>query len=177
MVIGDLGLLEMADPHVRLQKKLRFSEDNIDVCTPKYKPPDVCLGNRHYGEDLDMWAFGLVAAEIYSKEVLIVPEAQSPVTYFEAIAKMVPSSNNWPLHSCPASWLEGLPFFKKWYRRSGKDWLRAQARTPKPWPPLRLEGCPEGLAQLITNCLVWHPSARMTATEAKKASSCSRLVT
>ena len=36
----------------------------------------------------------------------------------------------------------------------------------KPWPPQGLEGCPEGLAQLIQECLVWHPSARMTAAEA-----------
>ena len=144
------------------------------MCTPNYKPPDVCLGNRHYRDSLDMWAFGLLAAEIHSGDVLVVPvpaataqEAQHPITYFEGIVKILPSSNKWPPHTCLASWLEGLPFFKKWYR-SSQEWLRTQARGPKPWPPLCLEGCPEGLDQLISNCLVWHPCARMTATEAKK---------
>ena len=176
MVIGDVGLLEMTEPNTRLQKRLRISEDSIDVCTPNYKPPDVCLGNQHYRDSLDMWAFGLLAAEIHSGDVLVVPvpaataqEAQHPITYFEGIVKIVPSSNKWPPHMCLASWLEGLPFFKKWYP-SSQEWLKTQARDYKPWPPLCLEGCPEGLDQLISNCLVWHPCARMTATEAKNSS-------
>ena len=175
MVIGDLGCVDIADPHVRLQKKLRFGDNDIRVCTPNYRPPDVCLGSQHYQEDLDMWSFGCVAAEIYSRQILIEPaatakQAQSPKEFFVAIAAIVPRLNNWPLRSCPASWLEGLPFFKKWYGCSGQAWLRAQAETARPWPPRCLEGCPEGLAQLIQNCLVWHPSARMTATAAKNNS-------
>ena len=88
-MIGDLGLVEIADPHVRLQKKLRLAEDNIDVCTPNYKPPDVWLGSQHYREDLDMWSFGCVAAEIYSRQILIAPaatakQAQSPISFFRS---------------------------------------------------------------------------------------------
>ena len=70
----------------------------------------------------------------------------------------------------PASWLDELPFFKKWYGQSGQAWLKARAETAQPWPPRCLEGCPEGLVQLIQKCLVWHPSARMTAADAKNNS-------
>ena len=170
MVIGDLGCVNIADPQVRLQKKLRVGDNNIHVCTANYRPPDVWLGNQHYQEDLDMWSFGCVAAEIYSRQILIIPAAtdkQSPSRFFEAIIAIVPSSKYGHERSCLASWLDGLPFFEKWYRCSGQAWLNAQAETARPWPPRCLEGCPEGLAQLIQNCLVWHPSARMTATEAK----------
>ena len=172
MVIGDLGCVEIADPHVRLQKKLRFGDNDIHVGTPNYRPPDVWLGSQQYQEDLDMWSFGCAAAEIYSRQILIAPaatakQAQSPKQFFEAIAAIVPSLKNWSRQSCPASWLEELPFFKKWYGCSGQAWLTHRAETAKPWPPQCLEGCPEGLAQLIQKCLVWHPSARMTAAEAK----------
>ena len=165
VVIGDLGGVEIADSRIRLQKKLRLGDDSIHMCTPNYRPPDVWLGSQHFQEDMDMWSFGCVAAEIYARQVFIAPaisRQESPVRYVETIAAFVP-----PLRSCPASWLEGLPFFKKWYGVSGKAWLRAYAETARPWPPRCLEGCPEGLGQLIQKCLVWHPSDRMTATEAK----------
>ena len=165
MVIGDLGGVEIADSRVRLHKKLRPGDDGPDVCTPNYRPPDVWLGNQHYQEDMDMWSFGCVAAEIYARQVFIVPalSRQGPsVGYVDAIAAFVP-----PLRSCPASWLEALPFFKKRYGGSGEAWLRAQAETARQWPPRCLEGCPEGLVQLIEKCLMWYPPDRITATQAK----------
>ena len=96
MVLGDLRCLEVADPHVRLKKKLRLGENNIHVCTPNYRPPDVWLGSQQYEADLDMWSFGCVAAEIYSRQILIAPaatakQAQSPKQFFETVAAIVPS--------------------------------------------------------------------------------------
>ena len=172
MVLGDLRCLEVADPHVRLKKKLRLGENNIHVCTPNYRPPDVWLGSQQYEADLDMWSFGCVAAEIYSRQVLINPavtakNVHGSKQFLEAVAAIVPALKNpWQLW-CPASWLEDLPFFGKWYECSGKDWLTTRAATAKPWPPRCLEGCPFGLSQLILKCLVWHPSARMTVAEAR----------
>ena len=49
-MVGDLGLVEMADPHLRLRKKLRTNDQYIQVCTPNYRPPDVTLGNQLFGE-------------------------------------------------------------------------------------------------------------------------------
>ena len=167
VVIGDLGCVLTAAPHLRLQKILRLGDDcNSHVCTAEYRPPDVWLGSRRYQEDLDMWSFGCVAAEVYSRQTLI-PSAPTTRQIFRSLALIVPSSNHWPEGSCRASWLEGLPFYRKWYICSGEEWLRAQAETASPWPPRCLQGCPEDLSRLIQNCLVWHPSARITATEAK----------
>ena len=94
MVVGDLGVMEMADPHVRLQKKLRASGDDVGVCTPNYRPPDVFLGNQRFQEDLDMWSFGCVAAELYSGQMLIAPaataeQAPSGKDFVDAIAAIV----------------------------------------------------------------------------------------
>ena len=170
VVIGDLGCVQMAGPHFRLQKKLRFGDNMVHVCTPNYKPPDIWLGSQQYQEDLDMWSFGCTAAEIFSRKILITSAATADLQkqFLEAIAATVPGSRHGlTTISCPASWLEALPLFKKWYKCSGQAWLKATsgawAATARPWPPACLEGCPAGLAQLIQDCLVWHPHARVTA--------------
>ena len=94
MVVGDLGLVEMADPHVRLQKKLRASDHDIQVCTINYRPPDAILGSQRFQEDFDMWSFGCVAAELYSHEMLFDPaatakQAPSGKDFVDAIAAIV----------------------------------------------------------------------------------------
>ena len=86
----------------------------------------------------------------------------------DAIAAIVgPPGQVVGLPAFAASWLDELPFFKKWYGQSGQAWLTASAETAKAWPPPCLEGCPEGLVQLVQKCLVWYPSARMTIAGAK----------
>ena len=72
VVIGDLGCVEVASPQVRLVKKLRSSEDDIGVCTPNYRPPDVYLGNQRFQEYLDMWSFGCTAVELWTRQPLFV---------------------------------------------------------------------------------------------------------
>ena len=176
VVLGDLGNVELADPHLRLQKKLRPSDNEIAVCTRNYRPPDVILGSQHYQDEFDMWSFGCVAAELYSHQMLIDPaataeQAPSGKDFVYAIAAIVGRPGQeadvdvMPL--CAASWLDQLPFFKKWYGQSGLAWLTSSVGTAKAWPPPCLEGCPEGLVQLVQKCLVWHPSARMTIAQAK----------
>ena len=123
MVVGDLGLVEMADPHVRLQKKLRASDHDICVCTANYRPPDVTLGNQRFQEDLDMWSFGCVAAELYLRRPLIAPaataaataaQAPSGKTFVDAIAAIVGRPGQEAvvdaMPACAASWLDELPF-------------------------------------------------------------------
>ena len=182
-------MVEMADPHVRLRKKLRARDHDIHVCTPNYRPPDVTLGSQRWGEDFDMWSFGCVAAELYLRQPIIDPPqtagataAQEPSSkpFVDAIAAIVgrpgQEADADVMPACAASWLQELPFFQKWYGQSGLAWLTASAAAAKAWPPPCLEGCPEGLVQLVQKCLVWHPSARMTIAEAKKTTvSCSRL--
>ena len=176
MVVGNLGLVEMADPHVRLGKKLRARDHDIHVCTVNYRPPDVTLGSQRFQEYFDMWSFGCVAAELYSHQMPIAPAATAEQTpsgkdFVDAIAAIVGRPGQEAdvdvMPVCAASWLDELPFFQKWYRQSGQAWLAASAETAKAWPPQCLEGCPEGLVQLVQKCLLWHPSARMTLAQAK----------
>ena len=149
-------MVEMADAHVRLQKKLRTSDNDNPVCSANYRPPDVTLGSQRFQEELDMWSFGCLAAELFLRRPLIAPESEgwqrSGKTFVDAIAAIVgrpgqeADVDGMPV--CAASWLDQLPFFKKWYGQSGQAWLTASAETAKAWPPPCLKGCPEGLVQL-----------------------------
>ena len=123
VVVGDLGLVEMADAHVRLQKKLRSSDHDVQVCTPNYRAPEVTLGSQHFETGLDVWSFGCVAAEIYSRQPLIFPaaptaeQAPSGKYFVDAIAAIVGRPGQGAdvdvMPVCAASWLDELPFFKK----------------------------------------------------------------
>ena len=146
MVVGDLGCVEMADPHFRLQKKLRASDHDILVCTVNYRPPDVTLGSQRFQEDFDMWSFGCVAAELYSHQLLIVPAATAEPAppgkdFVEAIAAIVgcpgQDADVDVMPACAAAWLDELPFFKKWYGQSGQAWLTASVETAKRRDTLR----------------------------------------
>ena len=101
-MVGDLGCVEMTGPHVRLQKKLRARDHDIQVCTPSYRPPDVTLGNQRFQEDLDMWSFGCVAAELHSRKPLVAPavpepgQAPSGKDYVEAIRAILGSAGQRP---------------------------------------------------------------------------------
>ena len=95
MVIGDLGCVQMADHSLRLRKKMRLGDNALHICTPNYKPPDVWLGSQRYQGDLDMWSFGCVAAEVYSRQMLVTAAATAtkeacPREFVEAIAVVVP---------------------------------------------------------------------------------------
>ena len=153
MVVGDLGAVQMADAHGRLRKKLRASDHDVYVCTDNYRPPDVHLGSQRFQEDIDMWSFGCVAAELYLRQPLIDPaatkaakaaQAPSGKTFVDAIAAIVGRPGQEAvvdaMPACVASWLDELPFFRKWYKQSGQAWLTASAEAAKAWPPPCLEG-------------------------------------
>ena len=170
-------MLELADPHARLQKKLRASDDDIGVCTANYRPPDVILGCQRFQEEFDMWSFGCLAAELYLRRPLIAPAAtagQEPSgrSFVAFIAGVVgppgQEGGSDVVSDCAASWVEQLPFFHKWYGQSGQRWLAltASAATARD-PALGLQGSPEGLVELCQKCLMWVPSARLTIPEAK----------
>jgi len=171
VVVGDLGMVEMADAHVRLQKKLRTSDNNNPVCSANYKPPDVFLGSRRFQEDLDTWSFGCLAAELFLRRPLIAPESKewermnlrgrTGKTFVDAIAWIVGNPDQED-----AWWLDELPFFKKWYGQGAQKASSSSSYVFQPRPLECLEGCPEGLVQLVQKCLAWHPSARTTIARA-----------
>ena len=136
MVVGDLGNVNVADPRQRFQ------------------------------EDVDMWSVRGLAAELYARRPLFDPEAHAEQSgtpagkrFLDAITAIVggPGQEGF-VYVTPvstAAWLDSLPFFEKFYKQSGQDWLTSAAATAKPRPPPCLRGCPEGLAQLARKSLIF----------------------
>ena len=142
MVLADLGSATPVMLDVRLIKKLRSSEESLHMCTPSYRPPDVCLGHRRFGEDLDVWSLGVVAVEAVLRKPLFPGDAFSnggtasgKVILEEIRALLGPPAPN----SEVDQWLQSLPFFSKFYgRQVAAAWHTEAAAASAAWPPPEL---------------------------------------
>ena len=122
VVLADLGVSDMLDPHSRLRKKLRTTDSSIHVCTASYRSPDVGLGNYYFSVDVDMWSLGCVTAELHHGRTLFrgIGENPSSKSVINDMLKLLP-----PPGPVTAIWLQSLPLFKKFYvlrrRRMGSS--------------------------------------------------------
>ena len=161
MVLGDLGCVEVAEPHYRLLKKLRPSdaEKEVGIATPQYRPPDVFLGYVRWTEAFDLWSLGCVAAELFGRRPLIYvsadKEEKNPTgkDFVVAIRKAaglpgqeaagrlswmssrpLPLSSDDPHVETAASFLNSLPFFQKFFQQKGEEWIAAETEKEKKDP-------------------------------------------
>ena len=76
VVLGDLGLVQAADPRHRTPPTADAVENNgIELATLGYRAPEVILGDRAYGRPIDLWALGVIATELSNKPA---PQGSSP---------------------------------------------------------------------------------------------------
>ena len=136
-------MVEVADAHVRLQKKLRANDHDVYACTANSRPPHVHLGSQRFQENIDRGTFGCVAAELSLRQPRIDPaapaaataaQAPSRKTFVDAIAEIAGRPGQEAVvdatPACAASWLDEW----KWYGQSRQAWLTASAETAKTWP-------------------------------------------
>ena len=92
VVLADLGVSDMLDPHSRLRKKLRTTDSSIHVCTASYRSPDVGLGNYYFSVDVDMWSLGCVTAELHHGRTLFrgIGENPSSKSVINDMLKLLP---------------------------------------------------------------------------------------
>ena len=62
VAISDLGCSVLALPGCRLKEKLAPNADDLDLCSPAYRAPNLCLGDQDFSADMDMWSRGLKCA-------------------------------------------------------------------------------------------------------------------
>lgn len=83
------------------------------VVTRWYRPPELLMGARHYGGEVDMWGIGCVLGEMFTRRPIL--PGQSDVDQLERIWALcgTPTQHSWPNHE-QLPGCEGLPkFFDK----------------------------------------------------------------
>ena len=48
-----------------------------EVVTQYYRAPELLMGAKHYGSEVDIWSVGCIFAELLSRRILF--QAQSPI--------------------------------------------------------------------------------------------------
>ena len=145
--LADLGLARYwrkDDPHRLYTNK---------VITRWYRPPELLLGEEHYGPAVDIWSCGCILGEMFAKRALF--RARSEQEQLEMICKIcgTPTPDNWPgvVH---------LSLFNSLIDLSKKIYPRI----------VRKEYCyfPEDALDLVDKILTLDPDRRLTAEECLK---------
>ena len=163
VVLCDFGCADFASPEDRFLGSWVDCSNGVPVCTPEYRAPDVFLGSRNFGADLDLWSMGCVAAELFLRRPLFEPSGPKLVdrsildAHFAVLGK--PSTD-----SDSHNWIKSLPLFDKFY--GSPPAFYAQLNQLSSWPPDRLRDCPPQLLDFVKKSLQWHPRERWAAASA-----------
>ena len=170
VAICDLGCSMLALPGNRAQRILNPSVDDLFLCTPAYRAPNLCLGDQRFEADVDMWSLGCLAVELWlgcGKMLFATEESDESrnVSVGRAILGRIFELLGTPPQNSPVRrWMESLPFFNKFYGSRGTHLPQVPLQS---WPPVCLHGCPELLADFVRLTLVWRGEDRITAARAK----------
>ncbi|KAI0360429.1 Pkinase-domain-containing protein [Trametes cingulata] len=150
--IADFGLARAFDPNiVKVKEDARGRERKYTNCvvTRWYRPPELLLGARQYGGEVDMWGVGCVLGEMFFRKP-ILPGA-SDLDQLDKIWHLcgTPSSQSWPEYdSLPGC--EGVKTFNYCPRRLRQTYESIGPET----------------VDLLDKLLVCNPRERLTASQA-----------
>ncbi|CAI4229132.1 unnamed protein product [Auanema sp. JU1783] len=141
--IADFGLARL---YYEDQKRLYTNR----VITLWYRPPELLLGEEHYGPQVDVWSVGCILAEFFTKKAIFMGNNEPVQLDFISKVCGSPSPENWPD-------VETLPLYhtlcpKKLYRRVLREEFGALM--------------PEEALDLLDKMLVLDPKKRLSASEA-----------
>ena len=126
-MLGDLGSAELATPEHRALARPKPQSMTVSICTAEYRAPDVFLGNFRYAVEVDLWAAGCVAAELWLRRMLFNPRDKQlkPTAllheHFAFLGAPAPDT---------LRWLRQLPLWTKHFSAGGE-----QRQLPLPGPP------------------------------------------
>ncbi|KAH9932200.1 kinase-like domain-containing protein [Fomitopsis serialis] len=89
--IADFGLARAFDPRITQERKYTNC-----VVTRWYRPPELLLGARQYGGEVDMWGIGCVLAEMFWRRPIL--PGGSDIDQLEKIWQLcgTPNETTWP---------------------------------------------------------------------------------
>ncbi|KAI0698061.1 kinase-like domain-containing protein [Cerioporus squamosus] len=150
--IADFGLARAFDPSIVWQKedaKGRERKYTNCVVTRWYRPPELLLGARQYGGEVDMWGVGCVLGEMFFRKP-ILPGA-SDLDQLDKIWQLcgTPTSEEWPEYDLLPG-CEGVKSFGMHPRRLRKTY----------------ESIGQETVDLLDKLMVCNPRQRLTAAQA-----------
>jgi len=73
-----------------------------EVVTQYYRAPELLMGTRHYGAQIDMWSVGCIFAELLGRRILF--QAQTPIQQLDLITDLLGTPDQEDLkHACTAA--------------------------------------------------------------------------
>ncbi|KAF8504027.1 kinase-like domain-containing protein [Gautieria morchelliformis] len=153
--IADFGLARAFDPRAAIVGRRNgegpHSAPRYTNCvvTRWYRPPELFLGARRYGGEIDIWGIGCVLGEIFIRRPILM--GTSDANQLDLIWQLCgsPSGDNWPDYDS----LPGLDGVKRWSRYD---------RQIK----IKFHGTGVDTVDLLDKLLILDPSRRITAAAA-----------
>jgi len=142
--IGDFGLARIFSLPLRCY--------TLDVITLWYRSPEILLGCRRYGPEVDMWSAGCIIAEMATGQATFPGDSEIGTVFkiFKTVG--TPSEDSWPSLRELDHW---KPTFPQWPPTDLQGVINAR-------PELGIDG-----ADLLRNLLSLNPQNRYTARRAK----------
>jgi cyclin-dependent kinase 12/13 len=145
VLINNSGELKLCD--FGLSKSYNHGDRlTNNVITLHYRPPELILGDTLYDESVDMWSYGCIVAEMFTKRPILT--GRTDIEQIDKIYRLCGTSNTENFHKLP-KYYEFEP--KRKHKRMVKE---------------KFEKLPEDVRDLIDRLLVMEPSKRLTAKEA-----------
>lgn len=134
------------------------TEMNNVVCTAWYRAPELFLGTKHYGPEIDMWSMGLILGELVADTPLVNRHLEAE--QLGAIWSLLgtPLENGWPEAVTLPNWPANEP--KEPVQRNLLQALQSFNKTSrKLW-------FTAGLLDLLDKMLALNPAKRISAADA-----------
>lgn len=153
--IADFGLARPFDPRAAQIAPRNGDASSLAprytncVVTRWYRPPELFLGARRYGGEIDMWGIGCVLGEIFIRRPILM--GSSDANQLDLIWQLCgsPSGETWPDYDT----LPGLDGIKRWNRYDRQVKTKFHAIGPE-------------TVDLLDKLLTLDPSRRITAVQA-----------
>ncbi|EGO03580.1 hypothetical protein SERLA73DRAFT_83649 [Serpula lacrymans var. lacrymans S7.3] len=150
--IADFGLARAYDPSIVRGGDSRSKDRRYTNCvvTRWYRPPELLLGARQYGGEVDIWGIGCVLGEMFMRKPIL--PGTSDVDQLEKIWQLcgTPNQHTWPNHDALPG-CEGIKRFNTTYSKK----LRSAYES------IGAETC-----DLLDKLLTCNPRERITASQA-----------
>lgn len=151
LLLNKNGVLKLAD--FGLARRYETDSERAytnKVITMGYRPPELLLGNEHYGPEVDIWSCGCILGELFTRTPIFPGTSELEVLGEISVICGSPNTKDWPaLTACPHFGLFDKSLLKTSYPRMIDQHFGGRF------------GCPADAVDLLDKLLTLDPSRRI----------------